>query len=405
MFRKKDDATEHPKRHKAYKFRIYPSDEQIVQIVKTIGCSRFVYNHFLNQRIMLYKMTNTSMNVTDCNNDCNQLKNEPGYAFLKEVDKFAMTNALMDQQKAFNNFFRERAKGNRKQGFPRFRSKHGSRQSYTTNMTNGNIKVSTDEKHIQLPKLGKVPFKPGKNPRTLEGAIKSATVSMTSEGKFYVAVLTETVLDEAPVAKTNYTQAELDSLLKDNEVIAADLGLTHFAILATGEKIDNPRCYQASQKKLRKLQKKLARQKKGSISHTETKEKIARLHRYIANSRKDFLHKLSNQWVNENQVMILEDLHVKGLVRNRRLSKAISDVGWGMFKGFLAYKANWQGKTLVLIDRFYPSSKLCSACSEKNPMLTLSDRQWKCPNCQTVHDRDINAATNILHEGLRQLAA
>lgn len=349
-------------------------------------------------------MTGLSMNATDCNNDCNDLKKLPEYKFLCEVDKFALTNALIDLQVAFNNFFRERAKGNFKQGYPKFKSKHGSKHSYTTNITNDNIKVDFKGKLIQLTKLGKVKFFANSR-NSIEGAIKKATVSANSDGSFYVSILAETLLNEPLASKESYTAEKMDKLIKDGSVLAADLGLSHFAILPSGEKIENPRCYQSSQKELRKLQKKLSRQKKGSIGHKETKLKIAKLHKYIANSRKDFLHKLSTKWVNENQVIILEDLHVKGLVKNRRLSKAISDVGWGLFKIFLKYKARWKEKTLVFINRFYPSTKLCYCCNEKNPMLTLSDRVWVCPKCKTEHDRDVNASVNILNEGIRLLTA
>lgn len=403
MFRKKDE-NKSKILNKAYRFKIHPNETQKIQINKTFGCVRFVYNYFLNERKNIYKYTRVSMSLTDCNNDCNKLKKEKEYYFLKEVDKFALTNALIDLNNAYTNFFREIKKGNKNWGYPKFKSKRNEKHSYTTNITNGNIKVDFVTSRIQLPKLGKVKF--NRNSREdIKGDIKRATITKYNDETYYVSIITEIKLEKELKSKEKYTKEEIENLIENNKIKAFDLGIKHFAISSEGIKIENPRIYIKAQNKLRKLNKKLARQQKSSKSYSETLIKISKMHRKIANCRKDFLHKLSTKIINENQVIILEDLNVCGMVKNKKLSKQINDVGWGYFKTFLKYKARWHNKTVILIDRFYPSSKTCSCCKKKNTMLTLSDRKWICPNCKTELDRDENAAINILEEGIRLLTA
>jgi putative transposase len=244
---------------------------------------------------------------------------------------------------------------------------------------------------MKLPKLKWVSFsssnKHKKNPP--DGNLVNVTIRRTPSGKYMASMLFE--VDVKEIKKPM------------NDAIGIDLGIKHFAILSNGRKVENPKYYRAAERKLRRLQRQLSRKAKGSHNYHKVKRKIACVHEYISNLRKDFLHKLSFQVVSENQILCLEDLHVKGMVKNRKLAKSIHDCGWGMFKQFVTYKADWYGRQVVFIDRFYPSSKLCSDCHEVNPMLSLSERVWICPHCKTNHDRDENAACNILDEGLRLL--
>ncbi|WP_052947889.1 RNA-guided endonuclease TnpB family protein [Aneurinibacillus tyrosinisolvens] len=239
-------------------------------------------------------------------------------------------------------------------------------------MTNANIKVDFDRKVIQLPKVGEVSFRCGKKVKAIKGTIKSATIRRHSSGLFTVSIVTEEQIQREDVQIFDLSK------VKTEDIMALDMGLTHFAITSTGQKIDNPRYYQENLVKVASLQRK----------------------------RKDFLHKVSFELVDKNHVIVIEDLNVKGMIRNRKLAKSIQDVGWGMFKTLLSYKCERKGKRLVLIDRFFPSStKQCHGCKEKNPLLSLSDRVWVCPSCGCEHDRDLNAAINILEEGMALLYA
>lgn len=377
---------------KAYKVRLYPNKNQMNKINQFIGSTRFVYNYFLDYRTKAYENENRSVYYQETSQQLTILKQQSELSWLKEVDKFALQNSLKDLQTAFNNFFREHAKENSKQGYPTFKKKHDTKQSYQTNLTNNNIEVDFEHQKIKLPKLKWVSFssstKLKNNPPY--GKLTNVTIRRTPSGKYMASILFEVDVKEIK----NPT----------NDAIGIDLGIKHFAILSDGRKVENPKYYRTAERKLRKLQRQLSRKKtKHGHNYNKVKRKIACLHEYIANLRKDFLHKLSFQLVSENQVLCLEDLNVKGMVKNRKLSKSINDCGWGMFKQFVTYKADWYDRQVVFIDRFYPSSKMCSHCHEVNPMLTLSERNWICPSCRTIHDRDGNAATNILDEGLRLL--
>ena len=354
----------------AYKYRMYPNKEQKEYFSKTFGCVRFIYNRMLSDKIEYYKETKQKLNNTPA-----QYKKE--FEWLKEVDSLALANAQMNLQTAYNNFFKRP-----EVGFPKFKNKKNHNYSYTTNNQKGSISVS--DRYIRLPKIGLVKIKKHRN---FDGLIKSVTVSQTPSGKYYVSVLIE--------------QEDIKPLPKSDNNIGIDLGLKEFAITSDGEMIDNPKYLKKSEDRLRKLQKDLSRCKKGSKNREKCRIKVAKQHEKIANQRKDFHHKLSKRLIDENQVIALETLKVKNIMSNHRLAKSISDVGWSQFVTYLEYKTSWYGRELLKVDTFYPSSQLCSCCGYKfTGTKNLGIREWTCPECNTHHDRDINAAINIMNKCL-----
>ena len=363
---------------KGYKYRIYPNKEQKILIQKTFGCVRFVYNNVLSYKIDKYKNENMSLSKIDCNNYCNRvLKNE--YNWLKEVDKFSLNNSIINMDNAYKKFFTEHS------GFPKFKSKKDNHKSYKTNFTINNIEVDFINDKIKIPKLKWVKSKVH---RKFTGKIKSATISQNPSGKYFISILVDT---------------ENIQMSKNNNKVGIDLGLKEFAITSDGELISNPKYLRKSEKRLIKLQKDLSRKQKGSKNRNKCRLKVAKLHEKIGNQRKDFLHKLSTRLVNDNQVIVLEDLKVKNMIKNKYLSKSISDVSWSEFVRQLEYKSEWYGRTVIKIDTWYPSSQICSNCGHKDGKKELSIREWICPICGTHHDRDINASINILNEGLKIL--
>ena len=366
-------------RHKSHKFRLYPNQEQKQLFAKTFGCSRAIWNMMLADKIKHYEETGETLHNTPA-----QYKTE--FPWLREVDSFALCNVQLNLQTAYKNFFQSGT------GFPKFKKKSHA-QSYKTNSQKGSIVIENG--YIKLPKVGWVRVKAH---RQISGVIKSATISMTPSGKYHISILCET--DITPLPKTNSS-------------VGVDLGLSDFAILSTGEKIGNRKFLNQLSKKLAKEQKILSRRaliakKEGrklsdSRNYQKQRIKVAKTHEKIANMRRDFLHKLSMYLVKNHDVICIEDLSSKNLMKSHKLARAISDVSWSEFVRMLEYKSNWYDKQVSKISRWYPSSQICSDCGFNSGKKSLSIREWTCTNCGSHHDRDINASINILNEGLRLL--
>ncbi len=382
-------------RHYGMKLRAITTPKQHQFILQSVGCARFTFNFYLNEKQEVYREKGETLGYQEFKKSFNGLKDHPEFKWLKIPDKFALECAMEQVDDAFDRFF----KGQNK--YPKFKSKHQSKQSYSTKETNGNIAFDIEKRQVKLPKLGWVKVKFSKKQFQLfkdhgfNGKIKGATVSIHSSGQTHISLKIEEVVSLEN--EIDWTSVPLD------QIIGCDLGLTHFLIDSNGNKIDNPRYLKGYLSKLAALQRQLKNKKKGFSNYKKLQQKIAKLHLKIANTRKDFLHQQSRKLVNENQVIVLEDLNVKGMIQNKKLARSIADVSWATFVTFVTYKADWENKKVVVIDRFFASSKQCNGCQEKNILLSLSDRVWVCPKCGKEHDRDLNAANNIKEEGIRLL--
>ena len=355
----------------AYKYRIYPNTEQKIFFAKCFGCVRFFYNKSLSDMNEIYKSTGKFKNITPASY-------KEDYSFLKEVDSLALANAQLNRNTAFKSFF------NHKTSFPKFKSKRND-QSYTTN-NQGSVKFSSNNRYISIPKCPRIKIKKHRN---FIGTIKSITVSRTTDNKYYISLLVE---------------EECEPKKPADRMIGLDLGLKDLIVDSNGKKYKNHKYLTKSQSKLAREQRKLSKMVKGSSNRNKQRIKVARLHKKINNQRNDYLHKLSKKIIDENQIICIEDLKVKDMMSDSKLARNISDVSWSRLVFLLIYKANWYGRIIVKVPKDYPSSQLCSSCGYKNSITKdLAIRKWVCPKCGSIHDRDINAARNILSKGIEIL--
>ena len=355
---------------KAYKYRMFPTDEQRTKFIQHIGACRFVYNLSLEQKIKAYETEKKTLTRFDLNNALPQLKLENEW--LKEVNSQSLQEVNKHLDSAFKRFFRE------KKGFPKFKSKRSHTQSFGIPQ---NYKVDFDNNRLKLPKIGWVETRFS---QTFEGVLKTATVSRTTTRKFFISILVDDGIEIPEKEPFGY-----------DSTIGLDVGIKDFVTMSDGTKVDNPKFLKTSLQRVKALQRRISQKKKGSANRDKARQKIAMRHEHIANQRKDFLHKLTTKLVRENQAIAVETLNVCGMMKNHCLAQSIGDVSWSEFFRQLDYKCEWYGKTLLRIGRFEPSSKICSVCGSIKHDLKLSDRKWICAGCGTLHDRDINAAINI----------
>lgn len=355
---------------KTYKFRLYPTNEHINKFTQQFGAVRFVYNYALEQKIKVYENENRSLSRFDLNKMLPELKKKNKW--LKETNAQSLQEANIDLESAFTKFFRE------KKGFPKFKSRKHPVQSFHIPQ---HYSVDFENNTVKLPKIGIVK---AKLHRRFNGILKTATVSGNRAGQYHISIL----IDDGKEVPTKH-------LFDEQTTVGVDVGLKHFATLSDGTKINNPKYLQLSSFKLSILQRRLSRKQKGSNNRNKAKVKVAKQHLKIANQRKDFLHKTTSKLISENQAIAVETLNIKGMLKNHCLAKSITDVSWSELFRQLEYKVEWCGKTVLKIGQFEPSTKICNVCGYYNREMTLSVREWKCPDCNAVHDRDINAALNI----------
>ena len=371
--------------NKAYKFRIYPTDDQKIFFAKHFGCTQFIYNHLLSVRRDAYQNDGVKLSGLECKKMISPMKKQAEYNWLAEVNSQSLQEAAIDLEKAYKRFFDRSLKA----GYPKFKKK-GLRDSFCVPQY---FTVDTRNNRLFIPKL-KTGIKTVFH-RSLKQVekINSITFSMSASGKYYASInVEESISHRQPVLKVTST----------TETIGIDLGIKDFLVESTGNKTNAPKFLRASERRLKKAQRRLSRKKKGSANRNKQRLRVATLHEKVPNQRKNFLHNESRRIVDENQVIYLETLNVQGMTKNRHLSKSIADSGWSEFVRQLKYKAHWHGSIVVQIGQWEPSSKLCSTpgCDYKHGSLKLSEREWVCPQCETTHDRDINAAKNIQQIGL-----
>ena len=359
----------------AYKYRIFPNTEQKAFFAKCFGCVRFFYNKSLSDMNEIYKSTGRFKNITPASY-------KEDYSFLNEVDSCALCNAQLNRNIAFKDFMKKNYTNNKDK--PNFKSKRNN-QSYTTN-NQGSVKFSNNDRYISIPKCPRIRIK---KHRDFIGTIKSITVSRTTDNKYYMSILVET---------------EIEQLEPTDKMIGLDLGLKNLIVDSNGHKYKNHKYLTKSQKKLAKEQRKLSKMVKGSSNRNKQRIKVAKLHKHIQNQRNDYLHKLSKKIIDENQIICIEDLKVIDMEHKNKLARNISDASWSRLVTMLIYKANWYGRKVIKVPNDYPSSQLCSICAYKNSITkSLNIRKWTCPKCGSIHDRDINAAKNILSKGIEIL--
>ena len=360
--------------HKGYKFRLLPNVEQSIFLNKSFGCARLVYNHFLNEKIELWEQEKKSLSRFDMQKELKDMKDWEGMEFLKEINSQTLQYSLLQLDTAYKNFFNRIKKSSKEKGFPKFKHK-GNHDSFHVPQF---FKIENNK--VKIPKL-KTELKFNRS-RTIKGEIKSITISKEPTNKYFITFLVEEEIEQLPIS---------------NNHIGIDLGIKEFAVISNGEHIEHPKILKHYETKLIKEQKKLSKKISGSNNRNKQRIKVAKIYEKITNTRKDFLHKLSTRLIRENQSINLEDLNVKGMVKNHKLAKSILDSGWSEFRRMLEYKASWHDREIKIIPTFYPSSKTCSSCGYKFEKLDLGTREWKCPECNTIHDRDENASKNILN--------
>lgn len=371
---------------RAIKYRVYPTDAQEEKLSQTFGCARKVYNDALSMQRGLYEAGMPTFGKTSLNAYCNRVWKDE-FPFLTEVDKFALTNSLYALCTAYKNFFEGRA------GYPRYKSRRGEEQSYTTNYTNSNIEVITRKGGrgvVKIPKVGNVLASIHRVPKK-GWVLKSATVSKQANGKYYISVLyqlPDTVVKPAPLPTEETT-------------LGLDYSSPRFYVDSNGNDAGVTHWYRKSEERLAKEQRKLSHCKKGSNRYLKQKARVSSLSRAVANQRLDFCHKLSRKIANSYDAVCVEDIDLRAMAQTLHFGKAVSDNGFGMFRTFLQYKLAEQGKYYIVIDKWYPSTKTCRHCGSKNPDVQLGQMEWVCPHCGAVIDRDLNAAINIRNEGLR----
>jgi putative transposase len=357
---------------KAYKYRLYPTEEQKVLLAKHFGCSRWIYNYALDKKVKAYQTTKESLSRFTIQKDIPKLKQLEETNWLKEVNSQSLQASLENLDKAFTRFFRD------KKGFPNFKSKHDNKQSFSVPQ-NGNVDFETNT--ISLPKFKK-PIK-CKLHRIFEGNSKTVTISKTPAGKYFVSVLVE-VNEELPKLKS----------IDENKAVGIDLGIKTFAVLSNGEEIQNPKHLRSTLKQLKKQQRRVSKKVKGSNNRKKAVKKLAILHEKVSNKRNDFLHQTSHYLVSNYDTLCLETLKPSNMIKNHKLAQALSDIAIGKFNELIDYKAEWKGTNVLRIGQFEPSSKMCT-CGVINKELKLSDREWVCQSCGEIHDRDLLAANNI----------